>query len=431
MLDMRFIREHPDVVREGLAKKRVDAPLDDVLALDAERRRLIAEVEQLKAARNRDSQEVARRRRSGEDAEALIAATRARAGQIAELEGRLGPVEARLETLLLEIPNLPDPSVPEGASEADNELVAVVGEPRPAAPAVVPHWDYGPQRGLIDFERARKLSGTRFAVLKGFGATLNRALINLMVSEAVGCGYTEVMPPYLVLPDAMLGTGQFPKFVEDVFRVEPHQLYLIPTAEVPLTNLHRQEILDPLELPIQYCAYTACFRSEAGAAGRDTRGLIRLHQFDKVELVKLVHPDTGLDELEVMVKDAAHILDLLELPYRIVQHCTGDLGFGHVKAYDLEVWMPSYGRYVEISSVSWFGDFQARRAGIRFRAEPGAPTQFVGTLNGSALAVGRTLAALLENHQTADGRVAIPAALRPYVGMIKVYPTDAVQGRPE
>jgi seryl-tRNA synthetase len=422
MLDIRLIREQPDMVRAGLAKKRVSAPLEEVIELDATRRRLIAQVEQLKAERNRASEEVARLRKAGQSADDVIAQTRETARRIAELEAGLQPVEARLEGLLLEIPNLPDPSVPDGAGEEDNVVVDVVGESRQPAHAVIPHWDLGPQLDVIDFERARKLSGTRFAALKGFGAALSRALINLMVEEAVRRGYLEVSPPYLVLEDAMVGTGQLPKFVDDVFRVEPHGLYLIPTAEVPLTNLHREEILDPGMFPLKYCAYTASFRSEAGAAGRDTRGLIRLHQFDKVELVKLVHPDRGLEELESMVEDARHILDLLGLPYRVVLHCTGDLGFGHVKAYDLEVWMPSYGRYVEISSVSWMGDFQARRANIRFRPSPGAPTRFVGTLNGSALAVGRTIAAILENYQTPDRRVTVPFALQPYLHGVTIYP---------
>jgi seryl-tRNA synthetase len=422
MLDIRLIRQDPEAVKAGHRRKGVEAPVDEVLALDEERRRLLADLERLKGERNRASAEVAARKKAGEPADALIAATRTLGEDIAGLESRLRPVEEALRERLLELPNVPHASVPDGAGEADNPEVARWEVPR--TDAVLPHWDVGEALDVLDFERAHKLAGSRFTVLKGFAAQLSRALINFMLNEATARGYREVAPPYLVLADALYGTGQFPKFRDDVFHVEPHDLYLIPTAEVPLTNLRAREILGADELPLNYCAYTASFRSEAGAAGRDTRGLIRQHQFDKVELVKLVAPEAGLRELEHMRADAAHILEALGLPYRVVEHCAGDLGFGHHKAYDLDVWMPSYGRYVEISSVSWMGDFQARRAGIRYRPDdaPGRATEFVHTLNGSALAVGRTVAAILENFQEAGPRIVIPEVLRPAFGGRTAYP---------
>jgi seryl-tRNA synthetase len=420
MLDIRLLRTDPARVRAGYAKKRVDAPLEEVLALDGERRRILAEVEQLKADRNRASEAVARLKKAGEPTEDLVGATRELGDTIARREQELKPVEERLEALLLELPNLPHDSVPEGAGEEDNPEVRRWGEPR--QDSVAPHWDLGERLGIIDAERARKLSGSRFTVLTGFGAQLNRALINFMLDHALGRGYTEVAPPYLVLDDALYGTGQLPKFREDVFRVVPHGYYLIPTAEVPVTNLHRGEILGEADLPLLYCAYTASFRSEAGAAGRDTRGLIRLHQFDKVELVRMVRPEDGLSALAAMRRDAEEVLEQLNLPYRTVEHCSGDLGFGHHKAYDLEVWMPSYGRYVEISSVSLMSDFQARRMGTRYRPEGSKNTEFVYTLNGSALALGRTIAAILENFQTDAGGIRIPDVLQPYLKGRSEYP---------
>ncbi|MCL8207394.1 MAG: serine--tRNA ligase [Actinomycetia bacterium] len=422
MIDLRLLRQNPEAFRAGYRKKHIEAPVDEVLAVDADRRQLLAEVERLKAARNQASEEVARRKKRGEDASALIAETRQLGEQIAACEARLKPLEERLNRLLLELPNPPHESVPEGEDADDNVVVETVSGVTPQGFRPRPHWEIGEALDILDFERARKLSGARFSVLKGFGAALSRALVNLMLEEARRRGYEEIAPPYLVLPEAMVGTGQFPKFVEDAFHVVPHDLYLIPTAEVPVTNLHRDEILQASDLPRYYCAYSACFRAEAGAAGRDTRGLIRQHQFDKVELVKLVRMENGLDELEGLRRDAAHILDLLQLPYRVVLLCGGDMGFSQAKMYDLEVWMPSYERYVEISSVSFFGDFQARRAGIRCRV-PGSKTlEYVATLNGSALAVGRTIAAILENYQTADGGVVVPEALRPYLGGLERYP---------
>lgn len=422
MIDLRLLRQNPDAFRAGYRKKHLDAPVDEVLAVDAERRQLLADVERLKAARNQASEEVARRKKTGQDASALIAETRKLGEQIAEYEARLKPVEERLNRLLLELPNPPHESVPEGAGAEDNVVVETVSGVMPRGFQPRPHWEIGETLDILDFERARKLAGARFSVLKGFGAALSRALVNLMLEEARRRGYEEIAPPYLVLPEAMVGTGQFPKFVDDAFHVVPHDLYLIPTAEVPVTNLHRDEILSASDLPRYYCAYSACFRAEAGAAGRDTRGLIRQHQFDKVELVKLVRMENGLDELEGLRRDAAHILDVLQLPYRVVLLCGGDMGFSQAKMYDLEVWMPSYERYVEISSVSFFGDFQARRAGIRCRVPGSKALEYVATLNGSALAVGRTIAAILENYQTADGAVVVPEALRPYLGGVERYP---------
>jgi seryl-tRNA synthetase len=422
VIDLRLLRQNPEAYRAGYRKKHIEAPVDEVLAVDADRRQLLAEVERLKAARNQASEEVARRKKRGEDASALIAETRQLGEQIAACEARLKPLEERLNRLLLELPNPPHESVPEGDDADDNVVVETVSGVTAQGFRPRPHWEVGEALDILDFERARKLSGARFSVLKGFGAALSRALVNLMLEEAARRGYEEIAPPYLVLPEAMVGTGQFPKFVEDAFHVVPHDLYLIPTAEVPVTNLHRDEILQASDLPRYYCAYSACFRAEAGAAGRDTRGLIRQHQFDKVELVKLVRMENGLDELEGLRRDAAHILNLLQLPYRVVLLCGGDMGFSQAKMYDLEVWMPSYERYVEISSVSYFGDFQARRAGIRCRV-PGTKTlEYVATLNGSALAVGRTIAAILENYQTADGGVVVPEALRPYLGGLERYP---------
>lgn len=417
-----MLRQQPDAVLAGYRKKHVEGPVDQVLAMDTQRREILRQVEQLKAERNRASEEVARLKKQGLDPKALIGRTREQGAQILAFEQRLKPLEADLQRLMLELPNVPDASVPDGQDANDNIVINVVGEPATPAFDMKSHWEIGEQLGILDVERARKISGARFSILKGFGARLSRALINLMIAEASARGYEEVAPPYLVTGDAMIGTGQFPKFIDDVFQVTPHHLYLIPTAEVPLTNLHRDEILAASDLPRSYCAYTACFRSEAGAAGRDTRGLVRQHQFDKVELVKLVDPALGLSELEQMRQDAAHILDLLQLPYRTVLLCGGDMGFGQAKTYDLEVWMPSYDRYVEISSVSLMGDFQARRAGIRFRPAGSKSTEYVATLNGSALAVGRTIAALLENWQTADGRIAIPQKLQPYLGGETAFP---------
>jgi len=416
MLDLKRIRQEPETVRELLRKKHVEVDFTPLLDWDQKRRELLAEVEQLKAERNRVSEEVARRKKSQQDATSLIEEMRGVGEHIQRLENELGPLEEAIRDFLLGVPNTPLADVPNGDGADDNQEVHRVGDPPHFHFPVKPHWDLGESLDILDFERGRKLSGSRFTVLKGDGARLSRALINFMLDHNRARGYREIAPPYLVNRDALIGTGQLPKFADDVFRVVPHEYYLIPTAEVPLTNLHRNEILNEKDLPLKYTAYTASFRAEAGAAGRDTRGIIRQHQFDKVELVRVVRPDDSEAALAEMVRDAESLLEALELPYRTVLLCGGDMGFGQAKTYDIEVWLPSYDNYVEISSCSNMTDFQARRADIRYRPQGSKRTEFVHTLNGSALAVGRTMAALLENHQQADGSIRIPERLQPYFG---------------
>lgn len=420
MLDMKFIRENPDVVREAMRRRGEDAPVDELLAVDEERRRLVTQAEQLRAERNEASAKVAAAKRAGESADDIIQQMGAVNDRIRALDEQLREVDARLRALALDIPNIPHESVPYGESEDDNVEVRRVGDVPEFDFEPKAHWDIGTDLGILDFERATKIAGARFALYRGLGARLERALINFMIDiHTEEHGYTEIWPPFLANEDSMTGTGQLPKFSEDMFKVDGKNLYLIPTAEVPVTNLHRDEILSADELPLYYVAYSACFRAEAGAHGRDTRGLIRQHQFNKVELVKFVHPDASYDELEKLVADAETILQRLGLPYRVMHMCTADVGFTAAKKYDPEVWMPSYGRYVEISSCSNFTDFQARRANVRFRPEPKARPEFVHTLNGSGLAVGRTVAAILENYQNEDGSVTVPEALRPYMGGVE------------
>ncbi|MGI6149627.1 MAG: serine--tRNA ligase [Firmicutes bacterium] len=417
MLDLRMIRQDPERIRQALQNRGEEAPLDELLAMDERRRSILVEVEQLKAKRNSVSEEIARLKREKQDAQSLVEEMRLVSQQIKEMDAEVRDVEAALEDLLLRIPNIPHESVHVGTSEADNKEIRRWGEPRAFDFEPQPHWDLGVNLDILDFERAAKITGSRFYFLKGLGARLERALINFMLDLHVQeHGYTEVLPPYIVNKDSATGTGQLPKFGEDMFKLEGLDYYLIPTAEVPVTNLYRDEILDIEQLPIYHVAYSACFRSEAGSAGRDTRGLIRVHQFDKVELVKFVLPETSYDELEKLTNNAEAVLQRLGLPYRVTQMCTADLGFTAAKKYDPEVWMPSYGRYVEISSCSNFEDFQARRANIRFRRARGAKPEFVHTLNGSGIAVGRCLAAIMENYQQEDGSIVIPEALRPYMG---------------
>ncbi|MDR1087690.1 MAG: serine--tRNA ligase [Coriobacteriales bacterium] len=424
MLDARYVREHIDTVTEALLSRSFDWDSSAFLAADTRRRELITETETLKAQRNTVSKRIGELMKAGQKDEATAAREEVRGWgeHIQELDAELTLVEADLTRALLQLPNLPSSTTPRGASEEDNVEVRRWGTPPRFDFEPQAHWDLGPKLGIIDFERAVKLAKSRFVLLGGLGASLERALINFMADTHISRGYKEWWGPVLANRETLTGTGQLPKFEEDLFKTA-EGLYLIPTAEVMLTNIHRGEVLDAAELPLNYCAYTPCFREEAGSAGRDTRGLIRVHQFDKVELVKFASPQQSFAELELMVADAEHILQLLEIPYRVIELCTGDLGFASAKTYDLEVWLPSYEDYKEISSCSNCGDFQARRANIRMRDEAtGARPELLHTLNGSGLAVGRTMAAILENFQRADGSVAVPEALQPYLRGIREIP---------
>jgi seryl-tRNA synthetase len=420
MLAREYLREHADEYRTALKNRGAAVDLERYLEIEAERRRSIAEVEQLKAQRNAASQEIAVLKKNKQDASAQIEAMKAVGDRIRALDERLGQTEEELERLELYFPNVPHPSVPVGADETANRVERTWGE-RPAF-SFVPknHWDIGEALGILDFDRAAKITGARFAVLFGAAAKLSRALMNFMLDVHAKQGYTEVLPPFIVNADSLQGTGQLPKFEEDLFRLTHEKpLYLVPTAEVPVTNLHRDEILDAERLPIRYTSYTPCFRSEAGSYGKDTRGLIRQHQFEKVELVKFTAPDRSWDELEALVRDAEEILQLLGLHYRVVTLSTGDMSFSSARTYDIEVWLPGQQTYREISSCSNFTDFQARRANIRFRAGE-KKTSFVHTLNGSGLPLGRTLVAVLENYQQEDGSVVVPEALREYMKVDRI-----------
>ncbi len=430
MLDPAYVRDHLEEVRTGLRNRGLqpDAELEQIATVESQRRRMIPELEGLKREQNAAGDEVARAKRQGQDASAIFAANKARGQQIKQLEVQLEQIELRRASLLMTIPNLPHASVPVGASADDNSEVRRHGEPRRFDFDPKPHWDIGPALGILDFERAAKMSGSRFSVLMGPGARLARALINFMLElHTREHAYTEVEPPFLVNADALRGTGNLPKFEQDLFKIAGDwDLFLIPTAEVPLTNLHRGEILDGRHLPLRYTAYTPCFRSEAGSYGADVRGLIRQHQFDKVELVKFTTPDQSYDELESLTRNAEEVLKRLELPYRTMLLSTGDMGFASAKTYDIEVWLPSQQTFREISSCSNTEAFQARRANIKFRSQGIGKAEFVHTLNGSGLAVGRTLIAILENYQQKDGSVDIPSALRPYMGGMERI---AVSGR--
>ncbi len=420
MLDPRFVRDNPEIVKKALADRHSSVDIEPLLAAEAEKRSLLGQVEDLKRRRNEASKAIGLKKRNKEDASAEMAAMKEVGDEIDALDARIRELDERLAAMLYEIPNVPHASVPVGAGEEDNPVVKTVGTPREFGFEPKNHWDIGEALDIIDFERAGKIAGARFALMKGAGARLERALINFMLDVQTGeHGYTEVLPPFMVNRDSMTATGQLPKFEEDLFQVEDGQYLLIPTAEVPVTNIHRDEILEEESLPIKYTAYTPCFRREAGSYGKDTRGLIRQHQFDKVELVKFAHPESSYDELEKLLADAEDILVRLGIPYRVVTLCTGDIGFSAAKTYDIEVWLPGQGRYREISSCSNFEDFQARRASIRFRPKGGKGTSLVHTLNGSGLAVGRTLVAVLENFQNEDGSVTVPEALRPYMGGIE------------
>ena len=424
MIDPFLLRDRLSDVEARLNLRGVDLSkeLTALAGIEAERRRLIPAVENLKREQNASSEAVGRAKKEGRDPSAIFAENKARGARIKEIEAELAEVERGRDALLLRLPNLPHESVPAGKSSADNAEIRRWGSPASFSFSPKPHWDLGQALGILDFERAARMSGARFSVLLGAGARLARALIHFMLDLHVReHGYQEVEPPFLVNTAALTGTGNLPKFEQDLFRIAGEwDLYLIPTAEVPLTNLHREEILDGRSLPLKYTAYTPCFRSEAGSHGADVRGLIRQHQFDKVELVKFTTPEQSYDELETLTRDAERVLELLELPHRRVALCTGDLGFASAKTYDIEVWLPSQEAYREISSCSNTEAFQARRAQIRFRPDGTGKAQFAHTLNGSGLAVGRTLIAILENGQQEDGSVVIPAALRPYMGTDKI-----------
>ena len=423
MLDIKFVRENPDLVDKS-CESRQNAHWDreKFFELDEERRSVIAEVESLQAERNAVSKQIGLLMREGkkEEAEAAKEQVAANKDRIAELDQRRGEVEEELTALVAAIPNIPDASVPYGKDDSDNPEIRKWGEPTQFDFEPKAHWDLGPELGMIDFDRGVKLAGTRFYLLGGMGARMERALINFMIDTHNQAGFKEWWPPVITNQDSLFGTGQLPKFEEDLYHVQP-DLYLIPTAEVQLTNIHRDEILDASQLPLLYTAFTPCFREEAGSAGRDTRGIIRVHQFDKVEMVKFAKPEDSMNQLESMVQEAEKILQLLGLPYHVVTLCTGDIGFSACKCYDIEVWLPSYNAYKEISSCSNCWDFQARRANIRYK-DPAEfkGTRLVHTLNGSGLAVGRTMAAIMEKYQNADGSVTVPEALRPYMGGIEV-----------
>lgn len=419
MLDIKRIRQDFDGVKKAvMSRGQGDYGIQSVLELDEQRRNILADVEAKKNRQNMDSKKIPKLKKEGKDASALLAEMKALSENIKELDNQVTQIEEQLKNNLLNIPNTPNPQLPIGNSDEDNLEVRRWGEPGNFDFEQKAHWDVGTDLNILDFERATKIAGTRFTVYKGLGARLERSVINFMLDfHTTQHGFKEILPPFMVNRDAMTGTGQLPKFEDDMFHLPAKDFFLIPTAEVPVTNLHMNEILDAEELPIYYTAYTPCFRKEAGSAGRDTRGLIRQHQFNKVELVKFVKPEDSYKELDTLTASAEEILKQLQIPYRVVMLCTGDLGFSSAMTYDIEVWMPSYKRYVEISSCSNFESYQARRANIRFRPESGSKPEFVHTLNGSGLAVGRTVAAILENYQQADGSVVVPEVLRQYMGV--------------
>jgi len=422
MLDIKIIRNNPDLLRRAVEKRNAKVDVDALLSQDEKRRELLVEVENLKNKQNSNSKLIPRYKKEGRDIAPLMEEMKKLSDRIKTLDLQVREVDGKIEELLLTIPNIPNDSVPDGSGDTENQVVRIWGEPPSFYFEPKAHWDIGEDLGILDFSTAGKVTGTRFAFYKGLGASLERALINFMLDLHIEKhGYTEVFPPFMVHRNSMFGTGQLPKFEEDAFKVAGTDYFLIPTAEVPVTNMYREQILDEEDLPIYHAAYSACFRAEAGAAGRDTRGLIRQHQFNKVELVKFTVPEKSYEELEKLTHDAEEVLQMLGLPYRVVKLCAGDLGFSSAMTYDIEVWMPSYNRYVEISSCSNFETFQARRAGIRFRRDMQSKPEFVHTLNGSGVAVGRTTACILENYQQNDGSVAIPEPLRKYMrGMTEI-----------
>ncbi|MDD2362828.1 MAG: serine--tRNA ligase [Oscillospiraceae bacterium] len=419
MLDIKLVRNSPDMVKQAMRSrnKDLDAVVDRIIEIDAERREITARVEALKAEQNTASKEIPRIRKEGGDISEIMSRMKVISERVKELGGKLAELENEQRNEMLLLPNIPHESVPKGKDDSDNVEIRRYKQPTEFDFEPKAHWDIGAALGILDPETAAKVTGARFHFYKGAGAKLERAIINFFLDTHTANGYTEIFPPFMVNRASMTGTGQLPKFEEDAFKVSNADYFLIPTAEVPVTNMHRDEILDGTRLPISYCAYSACFRAEAGSAGRDTRGLIRQHQFNKVELVKFADPEKSYDQLEELTNDAERVLRILGLPYRVVVLSSGDLGFSSAKTYDIEVWMPSYNRFVEISSCSNFEDFQARRASIRFKQDIKDKARLVHTLNGSGVAIGRTVAAILENYQNQDGSVTVPEALRPYMGI--------------
>lgn len=417
MLDIKLLRTEPDRVVAELKKRNFDLDLTEFTELDKQRRDIIFESEQLKNKQNTVSKQIPVLKKEGKDVAPIFAEMKEIGNKVKEYDEQVRELDEKLRNIVLTIPNIPNPAVPVGSDDTENLEIRKFGEPTKFDFEPKAHWDIGEDLDILDFARGAKVTGSRFTFYKGLGAALERAVINYyLTTHSQKSGYTEIFPPFMVHRNSMVGTGQLPKFEEDAFKVTNTDYFLIPTAEVPVTNFHKDEILSGDQLPIKYCAYSACFRAEAGSAGRDTRGLIRQHQFNKVELVKFANPDTSYDELESLTNDAEKVLQGLGLPYRVVRLCTGDLGFSSAMTYDIEVWMPSYGRYVEISSCSNFEDFQARRAGIKFKRDADSKAEFVHTLNGSGVAIGRSVAAILENYQQADGSVKIPDVLVPFMG---------------
>lgn len=416
MLDIKVLRNEPEKIKEALKNRNNPLDITPAVELDKRRRELLSDVEQKKAKQNEITKQIPAMKKEGKDTTEVFAQMRELSDEIKKDDAEVSKIDEELRDFMLKIPNIPNSEVPVGADDSENVEIRKYSTPREFGFEPKAHWDIGTSLNILDFDRGAKISGSRFTVYRGLGARLERAVISYFLDSHTSNGYTEIMPPYMVNRASMTGTGQLPKFEEDAFKVTNNGYFLIPTAEVPVTNLHRDEILDGNDLPIKYCAYSACFRAEAGSAGRDTRGLIRQHQFNKVELVKFADPEKSYEELESLTNDAEKLLQGLGLPYRVVCLSTGDLGFSSAKTYDLEVWMPSYGRYVEISSCSNFEDYQARRANIKFRRNPKDKPQFVHTLNGSGLAVGRTVAAILENYQNEDGTVTVPEALVKFMG---------------
>jgi len=420
MLDLKKIRNNAEEVKAALLNRGEDfdaSTIDEIISLDEKRRQILVEVEVLKNKRNQDSGEIAKLKKAGQNADELMAEMKELSDKIKQYDVKLSEIDSKMEYIMLRIPNIPNPAVPDGDTDADNVEIRRWSEPTKFTFEPKPHWDLGTNLNILDFERAGKVAGSRFTFYRGLGARLERAVISYFLDiHTEKHGYEEILPPYMVNRTSMTGTGQLPKFEEDAFRVVNNDYFLIPTAEVPVTNFYRDEVLKGENLPIKHVAYSGCFRAEAGSAGRDTRGLVRQHQFNKVELVKFTKPEQSYEELEKLTNDAEEVLQELGIPYRVVRICKGDLGFTAALKYDIEVWMPSYNRYVEISSCSNFEDFQARRANIKYKETPKDKPQYIHTLNGSGVAVGRTVAAILENYQQDDGSVVIPEVLRPYMG---------------